>query len=189
MILSHSEIWKPIPGYEGLYDASSLGRIRSTPGKTTSNSRYEKRIWKSRILKPKWCANDKSPRRRVCLWKDGKPKDYYVSRLVCMAFHGMPNPENLTVNHIDGNWENDDPNNLEWVSRKENIRLGFEMDLYNSVKKPIALKSEYGDVFKFSSMADASRFLGKGTGYISNAIRKNNGIYSSFDGIKYSVVC
>lgn len=47
------ELWKDIPGYEGLYQASNLGRIRSAPGKTTSSARYKVRVWKVRIIKAK----------------------------------------------------------------------------------------------------------------------------------------
>ncbi len=77
------EIWKPIPGYEGLYDASSLGRIRSSPGKITSSARFDKRIWKTRIMKFKCAPNPKGrDDYRVTLWKDGKCIDYLVSRLI-----------------------------------------------------------------------------------------------------------
>ena len=60
--------WKDIPGYERLYQASNQGIIRTAPGKTTSNARYEKRVWKTRVMKGRgkslvgW---------RVGLWKDG----------------------------------------------------------------------------------------------------------------------
>ena len=179
------EIWKPIPGYEGIYDASSLGRIRSAPGKTTSNALYDKRVWKSRIMKTKRPMTNKRPNRRITLWKDGVPRDYLVSRLVCMAFHGLPSSEDLTVNHIDGNWDNDDPANLEWVTRSENVKLGFKNRLFEAVKTPVVLISEKGNALEFDSMAEASRFLGRGNGYVSNAMHKNINIRSAFDNTKY----
>ena len=180
------EVWKPIPGYEGLYDASSYGRIRSTPGKITSNALYDKRVWKSRIMKTKRPMTNKRPNRRVTLWKDGVPRDYLVSRLIAMAFHGLPISEDMTVNHIDGNWENDNPNNLEWVSRSENIKLGFQNNLYKSIQIPIILVSESGNSIKFNSMSEASRFLGKKNGYVSSAIKRKLNMYSSYDGVKYT---
>lgn len=184
-IKSHSEIWKPIPEYEGLYDASSWGRIRSSPGKATSSARFEKRVWQSRIMKTKRPYTNKRPNRRVTLWKDGVARDYLVSRLVCMAFHGLPSSPDMTVNHIDGNWENDNPDNLEWVTRSENIKLGFKNHLYEANKKPIALVSEKGNALKFESMSDASRFLGRRNGYVSDAIKRKLSISSAFDGTKY----
>lgn len=70
-----SEEWKDIPGYEGLYQASTLGRIRTCEGKTTSSARFEKRVWKQRIMKQKLNKNRKGRiDARVCLWKDGKEK-------------------------------------------------------------------------------------------------------------------
>ena len=174
-----SEIWKPIPGYEGLYDASSCGRIRSTPGKITSNALYSKREWKTRIMKTKRPMKNKRPNRRVTLWKDGVPRDYLVSRLIAMAFHGVPSSKDMTVNHIDGNWENDNPDNLEWVTRSENIKLGFQDNLYERVKKPVVLLSEKGDALEFSSMAEASRFLNKNNKYVSDKIKKGGNLYSA----------
>lgn len=44
------EVWKDIPNYEGLYQASSLGRIRTCENKVTSNARYSTRVWKSRLI-------------------------------------------------------------------------------------------------------------------------------------------
>jgi hypothetical protein len=72
------ELWKDIPGYEGLYQASNLGRIRSAPGKTTSSARYKVRVWKVRIIKAKTerrCRNSKGKMdERVELWKNGTHK-------------------------------------------------------------------------------------------------------------------
>lgn len=84
------ELWKDIPGYEGLYQASNFGRIRSAPGKTTSSARYKVRVWKTRIIKPKTerrCRNSKGKMdERVELWKNGTHKTMLVSRLVAMAW-------------------------------------------------------------------------------------------------------
>ena len=108
------EIWKSIPGYEGIYEASSLGRIRSAPGKTTSNARYKNRVWKTRVLKPKHMISRKRKDERVSLWRDGESKDYLVSRLVADAWLGTPG-DGMTVNHINGNWKDNRPDNLEWA--------------------------------------------------------------------------
>ena len=182
------EIWKPIPGYEGIYDASNLGRIRSTPGKTTSNARFKKRVWKTRVLKEKHPQSKKKRQdARVSLWKNGVEKDHLVSRLVASAWHGEPTSSSLTVNHINGNWKDNRPENLEWVTFSENLKYGFENGQYDSIQKKIILKDEFDNVFSFRSLSIASQFLGRNKGYISNAIKKNHRLHSS-DGITYFVV-
>lgn len=90
------EIWKDIPGYEGFYQASSFGNIRS---------RY-------RVLKPQQCTNGYL---FVCLSVRGKVSQHRVHRLVAMTFIDNPNnyPE---VNHIDEDKTNNNISNLEWIS-------------------------------------------------------------------------
>ena len=67
------EKWKAIPEYEGIYEASDLGKIRTADGKTTWTDRHGARHWKQRILKQKWRRRQNGRRSdaRVCLWKDG----------------------------------------------------------------------------------------------------------------------
>ena len=133
-----NEIWKPIPGYEGLYDASSLGRIRSTPGKTTSNAKYPVRVWKSRIMKPKCTKTHGRTDARLSLWKGGKHTDHLVSHLVAMTFVGIPD-KNMTVNHINGNYHDNRPENLEWVTLEDNIKHGFRTGLYDSIQLAVLI--------------------------------------------------
>lgn len=129
------EQWKMIPGYEGLYEASTLGQIRSAEGKITSNARYSRRVWKQRIIKQKYVNRKTGKCRdaRVCLWKDGKEKTHLVSRLVAMTWcNGYA--DGLTVNHKDGNPLNNNYKNLEWMSLADNIRHGFKNGLYHRAK-------------------------------------------------------
>ena len=95
------ELWKDIPEYEGLYQASNLGRIRSAPGKTTFSAGCRVRTWQVRIIQPKKekrCRNSKGyTDERVELWKDRTHKTMLVSRLVAMAWVDGYKPE-LTVN-------------------------------------------------------------------------------------------
>ena len=67
------EIWKDIPDYEGIYQASNLGQIRTTPNKITMTNLHGIRHWKTRILKGR--GNYYQTGKRVSLWKNGKPKD------------------------------------------------------------------------------------------------------------------
>lgn len=165
------EIWKDIPGFEGIYQASNTGLIRSAPCKVTSNKMYSRRVWKSRVLKPKNPVKAKRKDPRVTLWKDGKCKDYLVSRLVAMTWADGYSPE-LTVNHIDGNPYNNDSSNLEWITLSENIKKGFESGLYAGIQEPIMLKSADSE-YEFASMAEASRFLGRNKGYINTCLKRN----------------
>lgn len=96
-----NEIWKAVEGYEGLYEISSFGRIKSK-GKIKSQS----------VDKGGYCT--------VWLSKNSVQKCLKVHRLVAAAF--IPNPLNkATVNHIDGNKQNNSVENLEWATQSENI--------------------------------------------------------------------
>lgn len=164
------EIWKDIPGYEGLYQASTFGMIRTCENKVTSNARCSTRVWKSRIMKGR--GDHYATGKRVSLWKDGKHKDYLVARLVALTFLGDP-PEGFTVNHKDGNRMNNSIDNLEWLSVGDNVRHAFATGLMSRSQKDIVLKDDInGKVFEFASYAECSRFLGRNNGYVSGRLKK-----------------
>lgn len=95
------EVWKDIPGYEGLYQVSNLGKIRRD----------------GRVKKPHM---DRGGYLTIWLSKHSKMKCLKIHRLVAIAF--IPNPEGKkTVNHIDGNKQNNCVHNLEWATHSENI--------------------------------------------------------------------
>lgn len=181
------EIWKPIPEYEGLYEASSYGRIRSAEGKTTYSVRHGKRIWKQRIINPKGCADFRKTGYRVTLWKDKKPKDFLVARLVCTTFHENLINTKMTVNHKDGNRLNNRIENLEWLTLADNIKDGFRTGLYKSTKKPVFLISSDGKKRKFDSMSSCSAFLGRNKGYINNCLSRGTKAVSA-TGEQYKVL-
>ena len=174
-----NEIWKDIPGFSGIYQASTLGRIRTAPGKTTSNSKCKQRVWQSRILKPK---GNKTTGYQVTLWLNGWSKTFLVARLVCATFKGE---SSLTVNHIDGNRFNNNIDNLEWLSLADNIKHGFENNLYP--QKGCILTDENFNQYKFNSMSKASEFLGRSTGYISQLIKSKRAYAKDINGTVYSV--
>lgn len=104
------EIWKDIVGYEGLYQVSSNGVIRSLNYRGTS---------KEKILKPRLSS---SGYYQVTLFKNGERKDFNVHRLVAMAF--IPNPENKgCVDHINGIKVDNRAENLRWATYKENLNF------------------------------------------------------------------
>lgn len=164
-----NEEWKDIPGYENLYQASNIGNIRAVEGKTTSNARYDARTWKGRVLKQKKRKRSTGlydP--RVDLWKNGTHKTLLVSRLVALTWcDGYK--ESLTVNHIDGNPLNNNKDNLEWVTRTENIQKGFASGLYASCFKKCRIEWN-GNSKEFDSYSDASLFLGMNKKYVSGRI-------------------
>ena len=177
------EVWKDIPGYEGLYQASDAGRIRTAEGKTTSNARYATRHWKSRILKGR--GANKVTGYRISLWKDGVCKDALVARLVALTFLGVPE-EGFTVNHKDGNRFNNNINNLEWLSRGDNIRYGFEHGQYP--QKTVTVQSFGEDrSHTFRSLYECDRFLGRRPGYTSECIIKHRRLRDA-EGNCYQVV-
>lgn len=168
--MQKEEIWKDIQGFEG-YQVSNLGRIR-THNKITFTQKHGYRKWKDRILKQKWCSSTSKKNRydaRVCLWKNGKEYTLLVARLVATAFFGQ---SDLTVNHIDGNSKNNNIENLEWVSRKENIVKGFDMGLYPT-KKVIIIDKITNKKNIYRSLSLGSKAIKKNNGYLSCQIKRN----------------
>lgn len=123
------EIWKDIQGYEGLYQVSNLGRVKRNY-RENIDSKGRKRIFNESIIKPNI---DKGGYFYVNLYKNGKKEIQKNHRLVCNTF--IANPENKPqVNHIDGNKENNNVNNLEWVTIQENIQHAYKNNLIKSLK-------------------------------------------------------
>ena len=176
------EIWTDIPGYEGLYQASNTGLIRTVEGKITSSKRYAVRRWKSRIMKGR--GDNPITGKRVNLWKDGKAKDFLVARLVALTFLGEP-PHGFTVNHKDGNRMNNAIDNLEWLSLADNVRHAFETGL-SSTQKPVTLVNDK-EKLHFRSYARAGVYIGRNVGYISGRIKRNKCAVAK-DGTEYKIV-
>lgn len=116
------EIWKDIKGYEGLYQVSNLGKVRSLDRKVIQFNGFRniERLYKGRILKTSKSANGY---KRVILYDINKKKTVNIHRLVAEVF--VPNPTNLPqINHIDEDKTNNCDNNLEWCNSKYNINYG-----------------------------------------------------------------
>ena len=113
------EIWKDIPNYEGLYQVSNLGKVRSIE-RTEYTNRFNKngKHIKACILCPRVCGKKRNYY-SVALFKNGTRKDYRIHRLVMDAFVGK---SNLTVNHKNEITTDNRLENLEYMSNHNNIR-------------------------------------------------------------------
>ena len=134
---------KDIKGYEGLYAVTSCGRVWS----------YKS----NKFLKP---HDNGRGYHQVDLRKDGKRKHFYIHRLVAEAYIPNPNGDN-TVDHIDGDKSHNYLNNLQWLSRKDNVKKA------NCQKVRCVETNEV-----FNSMTDAAKHYGVTKGAISAAIKK-----------------
>jgi len=165
--MAHEE-WRDIPGFDGYYQASNLGRIRGlerlVPSKQFGTKRIPARMMSQSISGPGYY--------QVMLTKFGKQRPYYVHRLVASAF--IENPDNLpAVDHIDANKLNNKIENLRWVTQKENVantrRHGDAYDGTANITNPInrakALLSSSRPVIRndgrcYASISDAARDIG-----------------------------
>ena len=164
-----NEEWRDVVGYEGLYQVSNQGRVKSLERKVPHCSGGE-RIQKERILKQATTYNGYL---LVSLCAGGKPKKVTVHRLVCEAFH--KNHENKPcVNHIDENKTNNAASNLEWCTYEENNNHGTHKErVAKSLSKPVAQCTKEGGLVKtWSSLTE----IGKQTGFsIGNISQVTNG--------------
>ena len=180
-----TEMWKPIPGYEGLYEASNLGRIRSLDRKVTDKSGKRSRLFKGKILVPQLHSNYNKKKYLVALCKNGVQKEHILARLIAMAWvDGYE--EGLTVDHIDGNCLNNRADNLEWVSWQENLTRGYNNGLMKQV--PVVLEDEHGNRYSFTSRREASRFLNKHPQYMNSVVTQGIKFATATDGTKYKII-
>ncbi len=172
------EIWKDIEGYEGFYQVSNLGRVRSidhTIHRTDGTTAF----YRGRILVPVG-----SPYLHVCLSKGPKHKQVRVHRLVAQAF--IPNPNGYRqVDHIDCDKKNNRAENLRWCTTQENTRYAQENGLLNgnfdyskvSEENKLAMKIHLmvpvirDDGKRYASVHEAADELGVTHGAISHVLR------------------
>lgn len=142
------EIWKDIPNYEGLYQVSNTGRIKSIPHSIKANKCGGTRVTEEHI---KSVTTGWHGYVWVSLCKNGKQKTHSVHRIVANAF--VENKNNLPcVNHKDGNKENNTVENLEWCTVHENQIHASKNGLLSKSKKVICI--ETGVVYQSSGEAE-----------------------------------
>ena len=166
------EEWRPVIGYEDLYEVSSLGRIKSADRyvKCIINGIVTKSISKGRILRQRKnrCGYSMV---YLCNGKGGE-KNCTVHRLVAEAF--LPNPEGLPqVNHKDENKTNNAVWNLEWCDVRYNMNYGTRNErISKSRQKRVKMITLNGDIIKeFNSILEAANFVGGHYSHISDCLK------------------
>ena len=142
-----SEVWKPVVGYEGLYEVSNIGRVRSINFRNSG---------KAKVMSPSFNTWGYLI---VDLRKNNKRHSYTVHRLVALAF--IPNPDNLPeINHKNEIKYDNTVENLEWCTRKYNINYGTAIKRRSiKIGKPIVQLDNNGNVVKkWESGLVASRY-------------------------------
>ena len=164
-------MWKTIKGYEGLYEISDKGEVRSFD-RILPCGHNSSHIRKGKILTP--CGNGKGYL-QIYLIKDGKAKKYYIHRLVAEAF--IDNPNNYPIiNHKDENRSNNEVSNLEWCTHLDNVRHAIRTGLIEKVckiERTVEINPPEGDTVYCETMKDACSFFGFTKCWLGNYIRKN----------------
>lgn len=154
-----SEIWKDIPNYQGLYQVSNYGKIRSLDH--YSNNHF----YKGRVLKP--YGNGKGYL-LVKLCKNGHIKAFQVHRIVANAF--LPNRnKKLQVNHLNENKKDNEVTNLEWCTAKQNSNYGTRNKRISIAEsRKVKQLGKAGNLIKiWPSLSEAERH-GFGRGHLSD---------------------
>lgn len=166
------EQWKPIVGYEGLYEISNLGRVKSLNYRHTG---------KERILKP---ANNGDGYLAVNIYRNGQRKMLKVHRLVAAAF--IPNPEGFEqVNHINEDKTNNCVSNLEFCDAKYNANYGTRTERmaasqrnHPAMSKPVEA-SRFPDFRTIELHFDSTREAGRKGYHQGNVAACCRGCYSA----------
>ena len=168
------ETWKPVIGYENLYEVSDKGRIKSMERiiKTKNGVKKKKKECIITPLPSKITQRHPTAHYHFELWKDGKRSVMMVHRAVAMAF--IQNPLNKPqITHIDGNPANNCIENLEWVTNSENMIHAYK----NSLIKPKGTRKIKGfnkiEELFFDSTADATRYFNTSPSNIGHALNKH----------------
>ena len=154
------EIWKPVRNYEGLYEVSNLGRVKSLNYRRTG---------KEEILEGVDYGHGYL---YVVLYKDGKGNPCRINRLVAMAF--LPNPDNLPIiNHKDEDKQNNCMDNLEWCSHSyNNTYNGKAKKVGKKLSKPVfSVNKESGLITYWESIMEAERQTGIDKGNITRCCK------------------
>ena len=148
-----TERWADVKGFEGAYQVSDEGRVRSVPRTTSGGRRLGGRMLRGKVV-------PHGGRRQVHLMRDGKEEYLYVSRLVAEAF--VPNPDGLrSVIHVNGNQLDDRACNLAWADQPANAAEGWSRERSVPVTRD--------DGARYESMTSAARDMAVSVSTVRNA--------------------
>ncbi|HBE6984822.1 TPA: NUMOD4 motif-containing HNH endonuclease [Staphylococcus aureus] len=177
------EIWKDIPHFEGYYQVSILGNVKSV-NRTVKYKDGRVYEYPSKYLKQR---EDPNGYLQVGFNVNGNKSTHRTHRLVAETFLGKPKGKLMSVNHIDGIKSNNKLENLEWVTYSENTKKGYELGLFEKVKKvasdrwknnklqckPVEIVvKDNKEKLKFDSARNASRCVGQCENYFTELLRK-----------------
>lgn len=158
------EVWRPIIGYEDLYEVSNFGNIRSL-GRVVRDSLGRVRNIKPKPMNPSETTAGKDNEKhgylevRLTPSDGGKSRNFLIHRLVAEAF--LPNPDGKPmVNHLDGNKSNNRVTNLEWATWTRNNQHAYENNLKTDNKHVVRTNEEGQILGIYPSMHEASRQTG-----------------------------
>lgn len=165
------EIWKDIKEFEGFYQCSNLGHIRSVDRIIIRKNGIPQKT-KGCIIKPR---KNKNGYMQLSLWKDNKRKMVYVHKIVATEF--VDNPMNLGyINHIDGDTTNNIATNLEWCTSSDNLQHSYDkldrpVNKQGAKKRCVKAFDITGNfVYQFESIAETSRKIKLGESQIRRII-------------------
>ena len=181
-----NEEWRDVFGWEGLYQVSHLGRVKSLSRSIVYKDGREC-TYPSKIIKNQKVSTGY---RSVMFYGVNGKKQYYVHRLVAETF--IPNPKNLgDVNHKDCCKTNNILINLEWCSRSDNIKHAYKNGLIcahmdEAIKKrsrPVIQYAPSGEIVaEYDSASKAAKASGYNQGQISKYCRGENKKHSTYNG-------
>lgn len=171
------EVWKDISGYEGYYQVSTFGNVRSVDRdilRSDGTMLHVPYVTKSQTVSKGYHS--------VSLYKDNACRYFHVHRLVLQTFKPVNNMDCLQVNHIDGNRENNNISNLEWVTGSMNIQHGVSEGNVNKRSKEFyaLMGKSHGQKVRnlvdgkvFNTMTDAAFYYGLTVSFVSDRCKDN----------------